>query len=153
MSVEINPTTETIIFWFASSSDLNKLPHGIKTIIILLFDDDESLNLPLTVERIYFGYNEKYNTSDISRLKIPFGCEVFKFDYTRERLNCRGQWSGILKYEFSLVVEHGLDVELFRTNTQILTCLKMGTDNKYGEAEQLRLKKTNDKINFKLYSI
>jgi hypothetical protein len=142
MSVEINQTTETIIFYHASSSILNKLPNGIKTIIIILFDDDETLNLPLTVERIYIAKVSQLEEFDITHLKIPFGCSIEEFENT-PRLSIKNNY---IINKFSLVVEHGLDIGLFRTNTQIIT--RQYSDNTFEESYEIRLKKVGDKINF-----
>jgi hypothetical protein len=71
-SLKIESETKIIVYGKATTEDLNNLPFGVETIIVLKLIEKCVLNLPSSVKNLYINYT----INGTSHLKVPFGCEI-----------------------------------------------------------------------------
>jgi hypothetical protein len=127
MSVEINQTTKTIIYANASAKDLNNLPYGVETIIIGVFLNNETLNLPVSVSRLHISemwiISEKFKLLEdegvLNGLKVPYGCVITGGnDQHCVMLKVKGSCNAYNTFEMP---REGINKEIFKDNIQVIS--------------------------------
>ncbi len=156
-SNKIKSDTKIIIYGKATTEDLNNLPFGVETIIILELIEEGVLNLPITVKNLFINYTD----NGTSHLKVPFGCEIISGNFYELQLyedgydngygNINGFWWSTNTKFMSKKDFLNKKIVLFRHtknyNKYLISRGKKSWGNKY-LADKLFFTKTKDKLSF-----